>query len=61
MVYFRPNLTDIIEPLLEDDWQKANIELPFEGLTKLAHPEVLLNLLQNLFQKCERHNEINMW
>lgn len=42
MVYFRPNLTEITEPLIEDDWQSANIELQFDGeqITKNAYPEV---------------------
>lgn len=40
MVYFRPNLTQIMEPLLHDDWQKSNVELPFESFNRHAYPEV---------------------
>lgn len=40
MVFFRPNLTEIMEPLLHEDSEKNNIELPVESLTKLAYPEV---------------------
>lgn len=50
MVYFRPNLTELIEPLLGDDWKKTKIELPFHGLTKHAYPEVKFLFHFNLFR-----------
>ena len=29
------------EPLLKDDWKQTHIELPFEGFTKDAYPNVI--------------------
>lgn len=41
MVYFHENLSTITESLLGINWRDTKLELPFEGFTKQAHPEVI--------------------
>lgn len=43
MLPFFPELLEITEPLLKEDWTQANEEifqLPFENVTKFSHPKV---------------------
>lgn len=44
MLAFFPELLDIEEPLLKEDWTQCDEEifqLPFEGVTKHTHPKVI--------------------
>lgn len=41
MILFLPNLLEMTEPLIKEDWKETNVKLPFEGFTKDAHPKVI--------------------
>lgn len=48
MLAFFPELLSIDEPLLKEDWTQFNedfFELPFEGVTRHSHPNVISILI----------------
>lgn len=68
---FRRNLIGKTDPLITKNWQEADVELPFEGFNKNAHPKVTktpihknyhryFKVLRNLwrFQEYERSLEL---
>lgn len=47
IVLFRPNLLDETNPLIKQNRQESNVELPFEGFDKETYPQVTRSRLPN--------------